>query len=477
MPSELKQKATKGFFWSAIGKFSNEGVSFLFTIILARLLMPSDYGVIAMVGIFFAIARTFVNSGFGAALIRKKDRTDADLNTCFYFNIVVAVISYVLLFFASPFIADFFNQPILSPLMKVMGITLIIGSFGIVQNTQFAYNINFKTTAKISLFSNIVGGLCAIGFAYNGFGVWALVLKEMITSLVGTGLLWLASSWRPKWVFSKDSFKYLFGFGSKLLASYLIGTIYENIYPLVIGKFYTPAQLGNYTRGLQWAQLPATNITSVIQSVTFPVMSEIQDDEERLEINYRRLLRTAAFVVFPVMIGLAAVASPLIRVVLTTKWDGAILYLQIICFGLMWYPIHAINLNLLQVKGRSDLFLRLEIIKRLTGLAILCISVSFGITAMCIGMVVDSIFALVANTYYNGRMMGLGFFKQIRDVLPIFLNALVMGGVVFFIIEYIPFEWLKLLIGIISGAIVYMIGAYLFTKRELQEVTDVLRRR
>lgn len=477
MPSELKQKATKGFFWGAIGKFSNEGVSFLFTIILARLLMPSDYGIIAMVGIFFAIARTFVNCGFGAALIRKKDRTDADLNTCFYFNIAVAGISYILLFLASPFIADFFNQPILSPLMKVMGITLIIGSFGIVQNTQFAYNINFKTTAKISLTSNVIGGLCAIVLAYKGYGVWALVLKEMIASIVGTSLLWLASSWRPKWMFSKDSFKYLFGFGSKLLASYLIGTVYENIYPLVIGKFYTPAQLGNYTRGLQWAQLPATNITGIIQSVTFPVMSEIQDDEKRLEINYRRLLRTAAFIVFPVMIGLAAVASPLIRVVLTPKWDGAILYLQIICFGLMWYPIHAINLNLLQVKGRSDLFLRLEIIKRLTGLAILCISVSFGITAMCIGMVVDSLFALVANTYYNGKMMQLGFLKQMTDVLPIFINSLVMGGIVLFTTEFISYEWLKLLTGILLGVIIYATGSYLFTRRELQEVTDVLRRR
>lgn len=477
MPSELKQKATKGFFWSAVGKFSNEGVSFLFTIILARILMPSDYGVIAMVGIFFAIARTFVNSGFGVALIRKKERTDADLNTCFYFNIVVAVISYILLFLLSPYIATFFNQPILSSLMKVMGITLIIGSFGIVQTTQFVYNINFKTTAKISLFANVVGGLSAIGFAYTGYGVWALVLKEMIATIVNTCLLWLASPWRPKWMFSKDSFKYLFGFGSKLLASYLIGTVYENIYPLVIGKFYTPAQLGNYTRGLQWAQLPATNITGIIQSVTFPVMSEIQDDENRLEINYRRLLRTSAFIVFPVMIGLAAVASPLIRVVLTNKWDGAILYLQIICFGLMWYPIHAINLNLLQVKGRSDLFLRLEIIKRLTGLLILCVSASFGITAMCFGMVVDSLFALVANTYYNGKMMGLGFFKQMGDVLPIFLNALVMGGSVLLVIGYVPQEWLKLIIGVATGAIVYTIGSYFFTKRELQEVKDVLRRR
>ncbi len=477
MPSELKQKATRGFFWSAIGKFSNEGVSFLFTIILARLLMPSDYGIIAMVGIFFAIARTFVNCGFGAALIRKKDRTDADLNTCFYFNIAVAIISYFLLFLLSSYIADFFDQPILSPLMKVMGITLVIGSFGIVQNTQFAYNINFRTTAKISLTSNIIGGVCAIGLAYKGYGVWALVLKEMIASIVSTSLLWIASSWRPKLLFSKKSFKYLFGFGSKLLASYLIGTIYENLYPLVIGKFYTPTQLGNYTRGLQWAQLPATNITGIIQSVTFPVMSEIQDDEDRLIINYRRLLRTAAFIIFPVMMGLAAISQPLIRVVLTSKWDGAILYLQIICFGLMWYPIHAINLNLLQVKGRSDLFLRLEIIKRLTGLAILCISVSFGIIAMCIGMVIDSLFALIANTYYSGKTMQLGFIKQMSDILPIFINSFAMGIIVYLTMEFIQLEWLKLLTGIILGVIIYMIGSYLFTKRELQEVIDVIRKR
>ena len=477
MPSDLKSKATKGVFWSAINNFSNQGISFLFTLILARLLLPSDYGIIAMVGIFFGIARIFVQCGFGAALIRKKDRTDTDLNTCFYFNIAVACICYVILFFSSPYIADFFNQPILKYIVRVSGIALLINSFGIIQNTQFSYRLDFKTTAKITLTSNILAGLVAIYFAYKGYGVWSLVGKELISSIINTGLLWLSSKWRPSLVFSKDSFRYLFGFGSKLLVSYLVGIIYENLYTLVIGKFYTPTQLGNYTRGVQWAQLPATNITNVIQSVTFPVLSEIQDEGERLKNNYIRILRIITFAIFPIMIGLASVASPLIRVVLTSKWDGAILYLQIVCFALMWYPIHALNLNLLQVKGRSDLFLRLEIVKRIIGIGILCISASFGITAMCIGLVIESLIALVVNTYYTGKIIQLGLFKQLFEVMPILINSLLMGSLIYVSIGFISNEYIKLFIGIIIGIIAYYIGSFVLCKNELEELKGLLRKK
>ena len=477
MSSDLKHRAVNGFFWSAIGKFSNDGASFLFTLILARLLLPSDYGIVAMVGIFFAIARIFVNCGFGAALIRKKDRSDADLNTCFYFNISVSLIFYILLFVSSPFIANFFNQPIISPIVKVMGITLVIGSLGIIQSTQFSYNINFKTTAKISLTSNVIGSTFAIVFAYLGFGVWALVIKELIATSVNTTLLWFSSSWRPKWLFSKDSFKYLFGFGSKLLASYLIGVIYENIYPLVIGKFYTSAQLGNFSRGLQFAQLPATSITGVIQNVTFPVLSEMQDDEERLRTNYKRLLRMSAFVVFPIMIGLAALATPLIRIILTPKWDGAIIVLQILCFSLMWYPIHAINLNLLQVKGRSDLFMKLEIIKRLVGLVILCITISFGVKVMCYGMVVDSFFSLLVNTYYTGKIIQFGFVKQICHLIPIMINTIFMGVVLYAITLILTNEVISLTLGIVAGILVYAGGAYFFNNNEMREILNIIKRR
>lgn len=477
MPSELKQKATKGFLWNSIENFSNQGISFLFTIILARILVPSDYGIVAMMSIFFSIAQTIVNCGFSTALIRKKDRTDEDMNTCFYFNIIVSLICYFLLFLTSPYIVNFYNQPILESLVKVAGIEVIINSFSLIQTTIFTIKIDFKTTAKITLASNILAGAWAIGLAYKGYGVWALVWKEIISSIVRMFLLWFASSWRPRWVFSWDSFHYLFGFGSKLSASYLIGTIYENIYPLVIGKFYSSAQLGNYSRALGWAQLPSSNVTSIIQRVTFPILSEMQDDDERLQINYRRLLRTSVFIIFPIMIGLAAIASPLIQLVLTPKWNGCIIYLQIICFALMWYPIHAINLNLLQVKGRSDLFLRLEIIKKIIGVAIMCVTIPLGITAMCVGMIVSSIFALAVNTYYTGKLIRVGFIMQMKDVFPVFVNSLIMGIAINLSITIFHGDFIKLLFGFIIGVILYFLGALIMTKHELQEVINVIKKK
>ena len=470
----LKQKTTKGLFWSSVERFSNQGVQFVFSIILARLLSPSDYGIIAMVTIFFAVAQSFVDSGFSNALIRKTDRVEEDLSTCFYFNIGVGIIAYIVLFLIAPLVASFYNQPILSPIIRITGLGVVLNSLCVVQQALFTIKIDFKSQAKVTLSATIISGVVGVVLAYQGYGVWALVWKGVVLSLVRMGLLWLMSKWRPTTGFSKSSFNYLFGYGSKLLASGLLDTIYNNIYPIVIGKFYTPVQLGNYSRALSFAQLPSSNITSILQRVTFPVLSTIQDDIPRLQANYRRLLKLSAFIVFPLMTGLAAVAFPMIRIILTPKWEGCSLYLQIICFALMLYPIHAINLNLLQVKGRSDLFLRLEVIKKIVGVCIMCITIPLGITAMCIGMVASSLIALFINTFYTGKLIDIGYLKQMRDLLPIFINSLLMGGVVFITIQFIMNDFFKLMVGGIIGGLYYLLSSYIFTRDEAAELKVLL---
>lgn len=473
----LKQKITSGLFWSSVERFSNQGVQFVFSIILARLLSPSDYGIIAMVTIFFAVAQSFVDSGFSNALVRKADRTEEDLSTCFYFNIGVGIIAYIVLFLIAPLVANFYNQPILSPIIRITGLGVILNSLCVVQQALFTIKIDFKSQAKITLSATVISGIVGIILAYQGYGIWALVWQGVASSIVRMGLLWLMSKWRPRTGFSKSSFNYLFGYGSKLLASGLLDTIYDNIYPIVIGKFYNPAQLGNYSRALGWAQLPSANITSILQRVTFPVLSAIQDDTLRLQNSYRRLLKLSAFIVFPLMMGLAAMASPLIRVILTAKWDGCVLYLQILCFALMLYPIHAINLNLLQVKGRSDIFLRLEIIKKIIGVVILIITIPLGITAMCLGMVFSSIICLIVNTYYTSRFIDVGLLTQLKDLRIILINSLVMGGGIYILTSFIDIEGLKLVMGIVIGFLLYFIGSFYFSKAELQEVISLIKKK
>lgn len=470
----LKQKTTKGLIWSSVERFSNQGISFFFSILLARMLDPSDFGIIAMITIFFAVAQSFVDSGFSNALVRKTDRIEEDLSTCFYFNIAVGLVAYIVLFLIAPFVATFYNQPILSPIIRITGLGVVLNSLCVVQQALFTIKIDFKSQAKVTLSATLISGIVGVILAYQGYGVWALVWQGVISALVRMGLLWLMSKWHPKTGFSKDSFHYLFGYGSKLLASGLLDTIYNNIYPIVIGKFYTPAQLGNYSRALSFAQLPSSNITSILQRVTFPVLSTIQDDMPRLQANYRRLLKLSAFIVFPLMMGLAAVAFPLIRIVLTPKWEGCSFYLQIICFALMWYPIHAINLNLLQVKGRSDLFLRLEVIKKIVGVCIMCITIPLGITAMCIGMVFSSLISLFINTFYTGKLIDIGYLKQMRDLLPIFVNSFLMGGFIFISIQFITNDVFKLMVGVIIGVLYYILSSYIFARDEIDEVKRLL---
>ena len=475
--STLKDKTVKGVIWSSIDRFTTQGISFVFSMLIARMLLPSDYGVIAMLGIFMAVSQCFIDSGFGAALIRKKDRTETDFCTVFYFNIVVSCLFYGLLWLASPYIARFYDMPLLESVTKVWGLNLIVNAFGGIQNAQLSIAIDFKSRAKISVITTLFTGLVGLWFAYQGHGVWALVYQGVASAILRCILLWCIVRWVPKLIFSWKSFKELFSFGSKLLASGLLATVFENLSTIIIGKVYNAGSLGVYSRANHLAQFPSSNITGVLQSVTFPVLSTIQDEDERLANAYRRFLRLSAFVVFPLMLGLSAVADPFIRLTLTDKWAGSIYLLQIICFSLMWYPIHAINLNLLQVKGRSDYFLKLEVIKKVLGVVVLCVTVPLGLVAMCYGRIFTSVVCLGLNTYYTKKIIGYGFADQMRDLAHVLIHALVMYALVWLVVQWLPGLWLQLIVGILVGMAYYLLGAYLMKFDELNELLLLLKRK
>ncbi|MFA7116557.1 MAG: lipopolysaccharide biosynthesis protein [Bacteroidales bacterium] len=481
MSDTLKSKTINGLKWSAIERFSAQGVQFVIQVFLARLLLPSDYGIIAMLTIFIAISQTFVDSGFSNALIRKLDRDEDDFTTAFIFNILVGLFFYGVLYFCSPFIADFYDIPLLSPITKFLGISVFFNSLCIVQQAILTIKIDFKTQTYVSLISVFIAGIIAIYLAYTGLGAWALAWQVVIAAFLRAVILWILVKWRPRGSFTKKSFKNLFGFGSKLLASGLINTIFNNIYLIVIGKVYSSKLLGYYSKASEFSKYPASSITSIIQRVTYPVLSEMQNDNEKLRVNYRKILRLSVFIMFPIMVGISAIADPIIRLLLTDKWAFSIPLLQILCFALMFYPIHAINLNLLQVKGRSDLFLRLEIIKKVLLTVILIITLPMGVKALCIGQVINSIICLIINTHYTSKLINVGFIKQMKDVLPTLLICLVMFGAIYLVNIFIDSTailhvniW-KLVIDIIFGALIFVGLSYLRNAKELKDIINIIK--
>lgn len=477
MSASLRQKTAQGIFWSLIERFSVQGVQFIIMIVMARLLTPHDYGIIGMLAIFLAVSQSLIDSGFSQALIRKQDRTETDNNTIFYFNIVVGVCLYIILYFLAPLVADFYDTPQLCSVMRVVCLGIIFNSLAVVQRALLTVNIDFRTQAKAALSAAVISGTVGITLAYCDFGVWSLVVQQLLNLGINTGLLWILAQWRPQWVYSWKSFRELFSFGSKLLASGLLDTLYKNIYPIVIGKFFNATSLGHYTRAQHFTEFPSSNLTGIMQRVTYPVLCSIQHDDERLSNIYRRFLKLSAFVIFPLMIGLASVSQPFINTVLGVQWEFCGQLLQILCFAMMWYPIHAINLNLLQVKGRSDLFLRLEIIKKLLGISVLCITAPLGLVVMCYGQIFNSVVSLIINTYYTGKLINVGFIRQMRDLLPTMTLCLVMFVLIFVITRFVSNDIMKLCIGVITGILFYGTASYIFRFSELDEVLSFIKRK
>ena len=475
--NNLKQQTKKGLYWSFFNQFANYGMQFCVGIVMARLLSPSDYGITALPGVFLAIAAVFQDSGMAGALIRKPEIEEKDYSTLFLYSIGVGTFMYAVLFLISPYIAAYFNTPILTSLIRVTALTFLWGPISTVQYVILKRKLDFKTPTKISIITKAFSAIVGITMAYMGYGLWALIISGVFSSFFGLIVIVWVVKWYPRTGWSRESFNYLWGYGNKMLASSLLDTAYNNITPVFVAKYYSPADLGVYNRSQNYAIMPSQNITGVIQNVTFPVLSKMQDNDEYLARNYRRMLKTTAFIVFPLMMLLAGLARPLILTMITAKWEACIILLQLMCFSMMWYPIHAINLNLLQVKGRTDLFFRLEVIKKIIGLSILIVTLPLGLVVFCIGGIISSLVCLVVNTYYTGKLINVGYLKQMRDLFPTLFLSLVLFGVILALNQFISNYLLQILVGGTVGSLVYLGGAYLFKFDELNDVKYMLKRK
>lgn len=477
MPEEsLKSQTKKGLYWKFAEQFANYGVQFIIGIAMARMLSPQDYGISAIPAVFLAIAGIFVSGGFGSALVRKPELKEEDLSTAYIYSMSIGCFCYAILFIAAPWIADFYETPVLKSLIRVTALSFIYGPIGTPQGVLLMRRLNFKTPAKISVVVKILSGVIGVTMAYTGYGVWALIISGMVAGIVGQVITISVVRWYPKTGWSKESFRYLWNYGNKIIASDLINQLYGNITPVIVGKFFSMAELGVYNRAQGYASLPSSNIHGVVNSVSFPVLSKIKNDDERLINNYRRMIKVSGFITFPLMMLLSALARPLIITMITTKWEACIILLQIICFSMMWYPIHALNLNILQVKGRSDLFLRLEIIKKFLGLFVMGVSLPFGLIAFCSAGIVSSIISLYINTWYTGKLYDFGFKKQIKDLTPILILALLMFVCVLGITHIVSNMLLQIIIGGGVGFVVYVGGAYLLKLDTLKDVQFLLKR-
>ncbi len=477
MTDSLKNKTARGVFWNAINRFSSQGIQFVFNILIARILLPEDYGAIALLGIFMAVSQTFIDSGFANALIRKTDRTDKDYNTVFFFNIVIASFFCAILWFTAPAIARFYDTPILTKAMRIICFNLVINAFGAIQHTRLTIDINFKSKAIISIITISVVGAVGLWMAVHGYGIWTLVFQSLVGSSLNTVLAWTFVKWRPRLVFSWNSLKEMFPFGSKLLVSSLFDTIWGNMYNIVIGKVMNPAALGVYNRAESFATFPSSNIYGLVQGVSYPVLCSIQDDRQRLRETFRRFVRLFAYIVFPMMIGLAVVADPFIRLVLTDTWQESIPYLQILCFALMWYPLDAINITFPNVLGHSEYYLRGVVANKVISLLTLLITIPFGLKALCIGQVVTYIVFLFVNSFYTGRLIKYNVFHQLKDISPVLILSIFMGLVVFFVTRLVSPAWLKLLLGILSGVIVYWCASVVLKLEEYRFLRDLVLQR
>ena len=474
MAESLKNKTVKGVVWSSVERFSVQGVGFIVTLIIARILDPKDYGLIGMLTVFIAVAQSFIDSGFTQALIRKQDRTEIDNCMVFFFNIVVSAIFYFILYAIAPWASDFYNEPELCSLMRALCLIVVVNGFAVVPKAIYTASIDFKTQAKASFIAVLISGIIGVWMAYNGYGVWTLVWQQLLNAGINTLLLWVYSKWHPKWQYSWQSFRDLFAFGSKLLASGLLDTLYANLYILVIGKVFSASSLGYYSQADTFTKLPSSNLTNILQRVTYPVLCTIQDDDEKLREYYRKLLRLSAFIIFPLMCMLAGVAYPLVELLLGEKWRYSATLIIPLSLTMMWWPIHAINLNLLQVKGRSDVFLKLELIKKIIYVVVLFLSIPFGLLFMCYTGIATSLICLVINTYYTGKLIQVGFLVQMRDLSGTFIVSMIMFVIVYMICSLISNLYIQILLGLLIGGSLFLSAIYFLKFEELNYIKTIL---
>ena len=475
----FKKKAIQGFSWTFLQTFSNQIISFFVSIILARLLLPSEFGLIGMLAVFIALSEVLVNSGLTFSLIRSDNLNDEDYSTIFFFNLVVSIIIYILIFYFAPYIAFFFDEEILKNLLRLYAITFIINAFSTVQTARLTKLMDFKTQTMVTIPSLIIGSSVGIYMAYNGFGVWSLVWNFIIQSLLTAIQLWYWSNWKPTFVFNIEKFRFHLNFGYKLMISAILDVLFKNSYTIIIGKYYTSSDVGYYNRADSFQMLPAKILGSVLSKVTYPLFSTIQNDVVKLKSVYKKIMQMAIFLIAPIITLMIVLAEPLFRFVLTEKWLPAVPYFQILCITGLLYPLHVYNLQILNIMGRSDLFLKLEILKKIIFTIIILISFNFGIYGLLYGSVINSIICFFINTHYSGKFLNYSSWEQIQGLLPILMISLLTGGVIHFfdkiLLNHLFFDFNRLFLGSLVGAVLFLMSARLFKINSFQELINTIK--
>lgn len=468
-------KVLSNMLWRFAERWSAQLVTLVVSIVLARLLEPSDYGTIALLDVFIGILNVFVNSGMGTALIQRKNADDLDYSSMFYFNIVMCTLLYLLLFACAPLIASFYGMPELTALARVVGLTLIFSGIKSIQNAHISKTLQFKKFFYVTLIGTIISAIIGISMAYAGFGYWAIVAQSLTNTAIDTIMLWILGKWRPKKMFSFARLKGLFSFGWKILVSGLIDTGYGSLRTLIIGKIYSSSDLAYYNKGKSWPDLFITNVNSSIDSVLLPTMSAAQDNTKTVKAMTRRAIKTSTYVMAPLLMGLAFCGTPLVRLVLTEKWLPLVPFMTIFCITYMFYPVHTANLNAIKAMGRSDLFLKLEIIKKIVGLIALAVTVPISVMAMGYSLLFTSVASQIINSWPNKKLLNYGYIEQLKDILPGILLAVAMGCCIY------PIQWLglpdivTLCIQIPLGALTYICGSKLFKLESFEYLLNIIK--
>ncbi|MHB1153385.1 MAG: lipopolysaccharide biosynthesis protein [Eubacteriales bacterium] len=451
-----KSKVVSSLFWKLLERMGTSGIQFVMQIVLARLLLPHYFGTLAIVGVFISFANIFVQSGFNLALVQKKDADEKDFSSVFFLSLAIASLLYTVIYITSPFIASFYKDPLLSPILRVLSFTLFIGVFNSIQNAYIARNMMFKSLFFSSLGAALVSGSIGILSAFCGTGIWALVIQQLTSQLTISIILWFTVKWRPCLIFSFEKVRSLFSYGWKLLVSNIIYILYQDLRTLIIGKLYNSSILGFYNRGESFPHLIVSNIDGSIQSVMFPTFSAHQDNTQRLKDMIRRSIVTSSFLIFPAMTGLAMVAEPLVKILLTERWLPAVPFLQIFCIMNAIRPIQGVNLQIINAMGRSDINLKLLFIKRGFDFIVLLVSIPFGIYALAIGTIISAFFSMIVNISPNKKLLNYSYKEQFNDLLPALLISLFMGVIISLFNFLNVGPYLIMLIQIITGMLIYM---------------------
>ncbi len=471
-----RTKVVSNLLWRLAERIGAKAVEFVVSIVLARILDPEHYGSIALVTVIITVLQVFVDGGLANALVQKKDADQIDFSTVFFFNIAFCALVYGLLFLASPLIAHFYDDPELTPVVQVLGLTVLISGVKNVQHAYVSRHMMFRRFFYATLGGTISAAVVGLYLAYHGYGIWALVAQQVLNVAMDTVILWFTVRWRPIRAFSLTRLKVLFSYGWKLLVSHLLETVYNEIRQLIIGVKYTKADLAFYNRAKQFPQFITANINTSINSVIFPVMSQAQDDAQRVKLMTRRAIKTSTYIMAPMMMGLAACSETVVRTLLTDKWLPCVPYLIIFCITHMFLPIHTANLNAIKAIGRSDYYLKLEIAKKTVGIIALLISMQFGVMAMAYSLLVTNLIAQLINTWPNRKLLNYSYLEQMKDILPNILLSAAMGLIVYSI-QWIGLnKYLTLLIQVPLGVAIYVAGSKLFRLDSFDYVLDTVRR-